>query len=243
VTRPRIRTLKPEMWADESIGALSRDARLLFVGLVTLADDSGRFRAMPSAILGHVFPYDEDAMRKLEKWMRELESQGLVERYKSGAVTYAWLPGWERHQKINRFTPSSLPPPPGQEPHEPPPPKPRPEHRKAIPEKTRREVARRAGAVPGETTPATCHYCDALGSVYWPRLANGKPGSWVQFTGLDLDHVLAAVNGGNGEAENIVLACPACNRSKGKKLVTEWSRDEGSSRDPSVAGFRDGGVA
>jgi hypothetical protein len=66
VSRPRIRTLKPEMWADEKVGALTRDARLLFIGLITLADDAGRFRAMPSAILGHVFPYDLDALKKQE---------------------------------------------------------------------------------------------------------------------------------------------------------------------------------
>jgi hypothetical protein len=111
-TRPRIRTLKPEMWADEKIGALSRDARLLFVGLVTLADDEGRFRAMPSAILGHVFPYDEDALRKLEKWTRELERGHLLVRYQHAGVTYGALNGWSKHQKINRPNPSELPSPP-----------------------------------------------------------------------------------------------------------------------------------
>jgi hypothetical protein len=109
--RPRIRTLKPEMWADEKIGALTRDARLLFVGLITMADDEGRFRALPSGILGHVFPYDEDASRRLEKWMRELETQGLVLRYEADGFTYGSLNGWGRHQKINRPTASSLPAP------------------------------------------------------------------------------------------------------------------------------------
>jgi len=58
MTRPRIRTLKPEMWADEKIGNLSRDARGLLVGLVTVSDDEGRFRAQTALILGSVFPYD-----------------------------------------------------------------------------------------------------------------------------------------------------------------------------------------
>lgn len=110
-TRPRIRSLKPEMWADEKIGALSRDARLLFVGLITMADDEGRFRALPSAILGHVFPYDDDAARRLERWMRELESQGLVTRYEAEGFTYGSLNGWRKHQKINRPQASSLPTP------------------------------------------------------------------------------------------------------------------------------------
>lgn len=110
-TRPRIRTLKPEMWADEKIGALTRDARLLFVGLITMADDEGRFRAVPSGVLGHCFPYDQDAGRRLEKWMRELETQGLMVRYEADGFTYGSLNGWRKHQKINRSQASSLPAP------------------------------------------------------------------------------------------------------------------------------------
>lgn len=109
--RPRIRTIKPEMWADEKIGSLSRDARLLFVGLITMADDDGRLRALPAAVIGHVFPYDDDVtLAKLAKWMRELEESGLVVTYTAGDRPYAWLTGWAKHQKINRANPSELPP-------------------------------------------------------------------------------------------------------------------------------------
>jgi len=112
MTRPRIRSLKPETWADEKIGRLSRDARLLFIGLITMADDDGRFRALPSAILGHVFPYDDDAARRLDKWMGELEAQRLVVRYEADGFTYGSLNGWARHQRINRASISELPAPP-----------------------------------------------------------------------------------------------------------------------------------
>lgn len=112
MTRPRIRTLKPEMWQDEKIGTLSRDARLLFVGLITMADDEGRFRALPSAICGHVFPYDDDALRRVEKWLSDLESEQLITRYTIDGFTYGSLNGWGRHQRINRASISELPPPP-----------------------------------------------------------------------------------------------------------------------------------
>lgn len=110
--RPRIRTIKPETWADEKIGALSRDARLLFVGLITMADDEGRLRALPAAVIGHAFPYDDDVTpAKLAKWMRELEESGLVVTYTAGDRPYAWLTGWAKHQKINRPNLSELPVP------------------------------------------------------------------------------------------------------------------------------------
>lgn len=110
-TRPRIRSVKPEAWQDERLGNVSRDARLLFIVLVTLADDCGRFRNLPALILGHGFPYDADAPRKLGSWMDELAGIGLVHIYTDGATSYGWLPGWEKHQRINRPNPSLLPEP------------------------------------------------------------------------------------------------------------------------------------
>src|SRR5690348_16547850 len=110
--RPRIRSLKPEMWADEKVGCVSRDARLLFVGLITMADDDGRLRAMPAAILGHVFPYDLDALKKLAGWIDELAVAGLALPYTVAGHSYIVLPGFERHQVINRRKESTLPSPP-----------------------------------------------------------------------------------------------------------------------------------
>lgn len=110
-TRPRIRSIKPETWQDEKVGHVSRDARLLFVGLITLADDDGRFRAIPSVIVGHCFPYDGDAARRLEGWLGELVTTGLVRIYEVEETRYGVLPHFCDHQRINRPTPSLLPEP------------------------------------------------------------------------------------------------------------------------------------
>lgn len=112
VSRARIRTIKPELWQDERIGDLSRDARLLFVGLVTMADDEGRLRALPAGILGHVFPYDQDAPKKLDGWLSEVEATGMIVGYQNGGRPYMAFRNWARHQKINRASDSVLPPPP-----------------------------------------------------------------------------------------------------------------------------------
>lgn len=105
----RIRSLKPQVWQDEKIGQVSRDARLLFVGLITQADDDGRFLTLPSVICGNVFPRDTDAARKLPKWFAELEAVGLIRLY---GGEYGCLPKWTSHQKISHPTPSILPAPP-----------------------------------------------------------------------------------------------------------------------------------
>ncbi|KKK60207.1 hypothetical protein LCGC14_3026700, partial [marine sediment metagenome] len=37
----RIRTVKPDFWTSEDVAAVSRNARLLFIGLLNFADDVG----------------------------------------------------------------------------------------------------------------------------------------------------------------------------------------------------------
>jgi hypothetical protein len=112
VTRPRIRSIKPETWHDEKIGPCSRDARLLFWVLVTMADDEGRLRATQSMILGHGYPYDIEAPKRLSKWLEELEATGAILRYTVDSKPYIAFRHWRRHQRINRATKSCLPTPP-----------------------------------------------------------------------------------------------------------------------------------
>lgn len=94
-----------------------------------------------------------------------------------------------------------------------------PRYRKAtIPQEVRRQVARRYGCPPGETIEVPCHYCGALGHIAWQRLSSGRPGAWVHF-GHELDHRIPEFYGGPTTADNIVLACPSCNRRKGTRIL------------------------
>lgn len=87
--------------------------------------------------------------------------------------------------------------------------------KRAIPQAVRRAVARRAGAIgPGRWT-AYCDYCGSVGEICW------MTPSWVRFRGLELDHVVPEVRGGQPVEENIVLACQRCNRSKGFRRTAE----------------------
>lgn len=111
MSRPRIRSFKPDCWSDDAISPLSRDARLLFAVLVTFADDDGRFRDLPAQIIGHGYPEDDDVnARKVNAWVSELVGAGVVVRYTVDDRHYGTFPNWHTHQRINRYTPSSLPP-------------------------------------------------------------------------------------------------------------------------------------
>lgn len=114
---PRIRTVKPSFWGDEKVSQLSRDARLLLLGLYSFADDEGRFLASHQAITGHVYPNDDDITpAKLKRWLAEIEHMGMVVLYNSGRIRYGAIPKFRDHQRISHPQGSTLPPPPSEEP-------------------------------------------------------------------------------------------------------------------------------
>jgi hypothetical protein len=105
----RIRTIKPEFQQSESMGRVSRDARLLFVQLWTFADDKGRARAASRMLSSILFPFDDDAPERIEGWLRELEREDCIIRYIVDGATYLQVKNWEKHQKIDKPSPSRLP--------------------------------------------------------------------------------------------------------------------------------------
>ena len=109
----RIRTLKPEMWGTGDISRLSRDERLLVVGLITMADDDGRFLSAPNAILGHIYPNDSNiSPAQIMRWLTNAaEGDEPVHLYDFDGIAYGCFPNWHKHQRINRYTASKYPSP------------------------------------------------------------------------------------------------------------------------------------
>jgi hypothetical protein len=105
----RIRSIKPEFWESESLGRVSREARLLFIGLFSCCDDVGRARASSRLLASRLFPYDDDAFKRLPGWMAELEKQGCIRIYVVDGESYLDLPKWANHQKIDKPSASKLP--------------------------------------------------------------------------------------------------------------------------------------
>lgn len=105
----RIRTIKPEFPHSESMGRVSRDARLLFILLWTLADDSGRMRGSSRILASLLFPYDDDANEKIDGWLDELEAESSIVRYMVETHTYCEILNWQSHQKIDHPSKSKWP--------------------------------------------------------------------------------------------------------------------------------------
>lgn len=114
----RIRTLKPSLWSDDTFADLTRDSRLLLIGLISMADDSGRFVASTAAVAGYVFPHDELPPTTVKKWLAEIEKKAsnTVTFYDIDGRRYGWFRNYaSKHQKISHPQPSALPPCPGEE--------------------------------------------------------------------------------------------------------------------------------
>jgi hypothetical protein len=105
----RIRTIKPEFPQSESMGRVTRDARLLFILLWTISDDSGRTRANSRMLASLLFPYDEDAGEAIDGWLTELEREGCIVRYEAASNRYLQICKWLNHQKIDRASDSKIP--------------------------------------------------------------------------------------------------------------------------------------
>ena len=96
----RIRTVKPEYWSSEQPMNLSRDARLLFIGLWNFCDDAGIHPASYRTLKAEVFPGEDIDVAPL---VEEMLTQGLLILYQVGDKAYWRVTGWH-HQKIDKPT-------------------------------------------------------------------------------------------------------------------------------------------
>lgn len=105
----RIRTLKPEFWQDEKLSPLPPLERLVFLGLLSMADDAGRLVDNVKAIDGMLFPHTDDTSRDAIETLARLKR---VCRYtaESGQKCIQIL-GWAKHQKVDNPAKHVLPAP------------------------------------------------------------------------------------------------------------------------------------
>lgn len=105
----RIRTLKPEFWTDEKMALLPPLTRLVFLGLISQADDAGRLVDNVKLLDGLLFPYTDDSCAEA---LDELASIGRVIRYRSDSgQPLLQLANWKKHQNVQKPSKYTLPAP------------------------------------------------------------------------------------------------------------------------------------
>ncbi|MGW1148018.1 hypothetical protein ACWD6I_23885 [Streptomyces sp. NPDC002454] len=110
----RIRTIKPEAFVSESLAAVSLTAERTFLGLLTEADDHGRFPDQPVVIAGRLWcTRPGHGPVGVEDDLLQLAAQNLICRYEIAdgdtAKRYAHVVSFRKHQRINRASASRYP--------------------------------------------------------------------------------------------------------------------------------------
>ena len=112
--RPRIRNLKPEIWDSEDFLSLSDTGRLLFIGMISMADDEGRIKGSPDHLARKfLFGAGELAPKHaVHIALAEMEHRRMIQRYEVDGQYYTYLINWSTHQRVDRPSPSRHPSPP-----------------------------------------------------------------------------------------------------------------------------------
>ncbi len=105
----RVRTIAPHFPQAATLSRVSREARLFFILLWTVADDEGRMLLDHERLKGRLYPLDDDVPPLLPVWIGELEAARYIEIYRVGDVDYLRVRDWKQLQKIDHPTPSRLP--------------------------------------------------------------------------------------------------------------------------------------
>lgn len=106
----RKRMIDPSFWVDEKLGMLDIASRLLFMGLISNADDEGRLVGHPSLIKSIIFPYDQNiSVESITDKLKELAELKMIILYKNNKQSYIQVTNFRKYQTINKPTPSKYP--------------------------------------------------------------------------------------------------------------------------------------
>lgn len=103
----RIRAIKHDYFTNDDLAQVSFPARLLGIGLTTIADREGRLLDRPLRIAAQILPYDSVDCDTL---LGELESAQYIQRYSIDTVKYIQIINFRKHQMPHpNEKPSTIP--------------------------------------------------------------------------------------------------------------------------------------
>lgn len=109
----RKRMISPEIWESSSFAELSDFAKIVFIGLISNADDAGKGEANAALLKSKLFPRDEKKrVADVKSALSEIARSTSTLFYSVEGHDYYVLTTWKRWQKLDRPTPSKIPDPP-----------------------------------------------------------------------------------------------------------------------------------
>lgn len=94
------RIIKESICTSETMSKLSWFEQVLFIRLVVLVDDYGRYDARPKIIKGKGFPLDNVTDKQISIALSNLATADIVDLYIVDGKPYLQLKTWAKHQQI-----------------------------------------------------------------------------------------------------------------------------------------------
>ena len=103
--------IDPDIWQDEKLSKLDYAGRLFFIGLITQSDDYGKLRGNPKLLKSLIFPYEDNHI-KIENYIKELATLGIIILYNVNQESFIKIKNWEKYQTLTYKGKDTIPEPP-----------------------------------------------------------------------------------------------------------------------------------
>ncbi len=107
----RRRMIDPNMYDSQDVSKLNIQQRYLLIGLVSMADDYGKGRALPAKIRSFVFPYDDIPLSQIKDDLSVIAKYINIEFYEIDGSSFYRFKNWKKWQRVDRPQPSNIPDP------------------------------------------------------------------------------------------------------------------------------------
>ena len=102
--------IDPNFWESEDVSRLSIFSRLLFIGLISNADDEGRGKANSIFLKSVIFPYDNIRIIEVDKALSEISHNTSIDFYELDGNKYYAFKNWSKWQNVSHPTKSAIKP-------------------------------------------------------------------------------------------------------------------------------------
>lgn len=106
------RMITSNIWEDDFIVSLSFFNRLVWIGLITIADDQGRLQDSANLIRSKMFPMDDVSLKDIEGALVEFCKADKITRYIADNKKLIQIVHWWKHQTPRWASKSIYQPPP-----------------------------------------------------------------------------------------------------------------------------------